>query len=116
MRLSIGLKTGLFFFFSFFISFYAAAGGHPKIELLDEQGNNVILAAKQGGARILLNSAAYLEGKPYSPRQTCGACHDYKAITNAYHFQIGAKEVADNWGKRHKESNYLKSPGQFGGW
>ncbi len=26
---------------------------------------------------------------PYSPRRTCGACHDYGRITNAYHFQQG---------------------------
>jgi len=26
---------------------------------------------------------------PYSPKKTCGACHDYKQITNGYHFQQG---------------------------
>ena len=26
---------------------------------------------------------------PYSPRKTCGACHDYGQITNGYHFQQG---------------------------
>ncbi len=26
---------------------------------------------------------------PYSPRKTCGACHDYEQITNGYHFQQG---------------------------
>ena len=26
---------------------------------------------------------------PYSPKRTCGACHDYDRITNGYHFQQG---------------------------
>jgi len=26
---------------------------------------------------------------PYSPKRTCGACHDYDQITNGYHFQQG---------------------------
>jgi hypothetical protein len=26
---------------------------------------------------------------PYSPRKTCGACHDYDRITRGYHFQQG---------------------------
>jgi hypothetical protein len=31
-----------------------------------------------------------LESKmPYSPKKTCGICHDYEQITNGYHFQQG---------------------------
>ncbi len=31
-----------------------------------------------------------LDGKiPYSPKKTCGACHDYNLITRGYHFQQG---------------------------
>jgi hypothetical protein len=26
---------------------------------------------------------------PYSPKKTCGTCHDYDRITNGYHFQQG---------------------------
>lgn len=26
---------------------------------------------------------------PYSPKKTCGACHEYDRITNGYHFQQG---------------------------
>ena len=26
---------------------------------------------------------------PYSPKKTCGSCHDYNQITNGYHFQQG---------------------------
>ncbi|HUL29074.1 MAG TPA: multiheme c-type cytochrome, partial [Thermodesulfobacteriota bacterium] len=36
-----------------------------------------------------------LESKmPYSPKKTCGACHDYQQITNAYHFQQGRTDGA----------------------
>ncbi|MGB9625082.1 MAG: hypothetical protein ACPMAQ_09490, partial [Phycisphaerae bacterium] len=27
--------------------------------------------------------------EPYSPRYTCGLCHDYRAILSGYHFQAG---------------------------
>ena len=26
---------------------------------------------------------------PYSPKRTCGECHDYERITRGYHFQQG---------------------------
>ena len=29
------------------------------------------------------------QDRPYSPKKTCGACHDYDLITSAYHFQQG---------------------------
>jgi hypothetical protein len=31
---------------------------------------------------------------PYSPRKTCGGCHDYERITNGYHFQQGRADGA----------------------
>ncbi len=96
----------------------AIAGEHPKIPLLDEQGNNVIEMAKKQGQKLVVNGVTYFKGAPYSPEQTCGACHDYEAITKAYHFQIGATEVSDDWGKKHPQyhDKYLTSPGQFGFW
>jgi hypothetical protein len=33
---------------------------------------------------------------PYSPKNTCGECHDYDAITNAYHFQQGRTDADGN--------------------
>lgn len=33
---------------------------------------------------------------PYSPKKTCGACHDYDLITKGYHFQQGR---TDKYGK-----------------
>jgi hypothetical protein len=31
---------------------------------------------------------------PYSPRKTCGSCHDYNRITLGYHFQLGRTDGA----------------------
>jgi hypothetical protein len=35
--------------------------------------------------------------QPYSPRQTCGACHKYDEITKGYHFQQGWNVIKDNY-------------------
>jgi len=40
------------------------------------------------GAPLTLESNA-----PYSPKKTCGACHDYNLITKGYHFQQGRTDV-----------------------
>lgn len=73
---------------------------HPAIPLLDEAGDHV------------LNS-----GKPYSPRTSCGTggCHDYEAITNAFHFETGRDEASDDFGKK-SGMTHLVSPGYFGGY
>jgi hypothetical protein len=46
---------------------------HPKIVLKGFNGDPLTLESKV----------------PYSPRKTCGTCHDYARITNGYHFQQG---------------------------
>jgi hypothetical protein len=33
---------------------------------------------------------------PYSPRKTCGTCHDYDRITKGYHFQQGRTDASGN--------------------
>jgi hypothetical protein len=71
---------------------------HPAIPLLDEDGNHV------------LNS-----NKPYSAKQSCQECHDYKKITHAYHFETGRDEARDDFGKQSGLLN-LVSPGYFGGY
>ncbi len=40
---------------------------------------------------------------PYSPKKTCGACHDYNLITKGYHFQQGR---IDKYGKIVMRDNY----------
>ncbi|MCK7518392.1 MAG: hypothetical protein MZV64_12060 [Ignavibacteriales bacterium] len=52
----------------------------PAIFLYDEDGN-VINPVKGINA-----------DKPYSPKQTCGKCHDYDKITQGFHFQQGKDE------------------------
>ena len=43
--------------------------------------------------------------RPYSPRQTCMKCHDYKSISHGYHFNAGQKLFADATGKEHELSD-----------
>jgi len=51
--------------------------------------------------------------KPYSPRQTCGQCHDYDKITEGYHFQQGKDEISsDTFNERYQ---WISSPGNYGG-
>ena len=73
---------------------------HPAIPLLDEAGNHVLDS-----------------GQPYSPRMSCGnaGCHDYEAITHAYHFEMGRDEASDDFGAR-RGLPQLVSPGYFGGY
>ncbi len=46
---------------------------HEKIELKGFDGIPLTIDSKN----------------PYSPKKTCGPCHDYDRITNGYHFQQG---------------------------
>ncbi|MCG8426027.1 MAG: hypothetical protein MI754_01565, partial [Chromatiales bacterium] len=73
---------------------------HIPIPLLDEQGKHVLES-----------------GKPYSPRTSCGTagCHDYDAITHAYHFETGRDEAHDDYGEKIGLPQ-LVSPGYFGGY
>ena len=41
------------------------------------------------GSPLTIDSKA-----PYSPKRTCGPCHDYDRITNGYHFQQGRTDGA----------------------
>lgn len=47
------------------------------------QHDKIVLRGWDGTA-LTLDSKA-----PYSPKKTCGACHDYELITKGYHFQQG---------------------------
>ncbi|RPI21392.1 MAG: hypothetical protein EHM61_24890 [Acidobacteria bacterium] len=50
---------------------------------------------------------------PYSPRQTCGACHDYNKITEGFHFQQGRGEKPTvEMAERYR---WVSSPGNYGG-
>lgn len=58
--------------------------------------------------------------EPYSPRRTCGECHDVDTIANGYHFQQGRTDAAGNI---HMTDDFngdgrfwLLSDGMYGKW
>ena len=51
--------------------------------------------------------------KPYSPKQTCGACHDYDRITQGFHFLQGADEQRP--GVLGDRCQWVSTPGNYGG-
>ena len=58
--------------------------------------------------------------EPYSPRQTCGACHDVDAIANGFHFQQGRTNLDGNI-QVHDDffgdgRIFIRSPGMYGKW
>ena len=73
----------------------------PPFHLLDEEGQ-IINPITKGNI-----------DKPYSPRKTCGKCHDYRKITQGFHFQQGAgeKPTAD----QSLRCAWVTSPGNYGG-
>jgi hypothetical protein len=73
----------------------------PPFNLLDEDGH-VIDPVKGANA-----------DKPYSPRQTCGKCHDYEKITKAYHFRMGAGEKPT--AEMSARCQWASTPGFYGG-
>ena len=80
-----------------------AMGVCPPFPLRDEIG--AVINPVQG-----LNDSS-----PYSPKQTCGApdCHDYKKITEGFHFTQGKGEkVPAAMAARYA---WVTSPGNYGG-
>jgi hypothetical protein len=59
-----------------------------RVELIDEKGDTIKPESKE----------------PYSPRKTCGKCHDYKTISGGYHFQAGRAGQTDG---RHGEPWFI---------
>ncbi|MHC4471939.1 MAG: zinc ribbon domain-containing protein [Planctomycetota bacterium] len=54
---------------------------------------------------------------PYSPKQTCGECHDYDLITEGFHFDQGLKTVSDTFADgKPGVPDYVLSDGMFGRW
>jgi len=51
--------------------------------------------------------------EPYSPKQTCGKCHDYELITSGFHFQQGKDEAADSL--QASRSKWVSHAGNYGG-
>ncbi len=82
----------------------AIGATHDDVMLLDVHGQPIAVG----------------ETTPYSPRQTCGACHDVDDIANGYHFQQGRTDAngdvvvaSDYFGDGR---SYILSPGMYGKW
>lgn len=73
----------------------------PPFFLRDEAGNVINPVAGENA------------DQPYSPKQTCGACHDYEKITQGFHFQQGADEQRP--GVLGERCQWVSSPGNYGG-
>ena len=104
---------------------------HPEVTLLDENGNPIINQLDKNDKIVAANGSVYYKGPAYSPKKTCGKCHDYNAVTKAYHFREGAgpngENLSDTWvsekrGKDHLNKylsnayGHLLSSGQYGAW
>lgn len=79
----------------------STAGVCPPFNLYDENDN-------------LIDPVNYMNSDvPYSPKKTCGKCHNYDKITEGFHFQQGKGEVpTETMNKRYK---WVTSPGNYGG-
>ncbi len=130
------------FWFSFLIAMLFAIPSllmaHPAVQLLDKNGNPIINQLDSTDTITAANGTVYKKGPAFSPKKTCGKCHDYTSITKAYHFMTGAwdpgnspdgsSHVSDDlWVSKNKDTNrsqkylthaygHLESPGQFGAW
>jgi len=73
----------------------------PSFKLLDEDG------------RIIDPMKGLNADKPYSPKHTCGKCHDYDKITRAYHFMQGKGEKPTP--DQAARCQWVSTPGNYGG-
>ncbi len=80
------------------------ATAHENVVLVDRLGNPITATSKE----------------PYSPRMTCGGCHDMTKIANAYHFQQGRTDLAGNIVVKEDYfgdgREWLLSAGMYGKW
>ncbi len=79
----------------------SSTGVCPPFYLLTEQGDTINPVTGKN------------TDKPYSPKQTCGRCHDYDLITEGYHFQQGKDETATP--AQQARVQWADSPGNYGG-
>lgn len=111
---------------------------HPAVTLYDADGQRVIDQLLNSDTITAANGSLYKQGPAYSPKQTCGKCHDYDSITKAYHFREGTTPdvaedgvanggLSDTWVSENKDNTelqkyltraygHLLSPGEYGAW
>ncbi len=124
--------------FSVSLTLTCANAGPPqqdKYALRDRAGNRINQQLDMNDTITMANGAVYAAGPAYSPKQTCGVCHDYDAITKAYHFTQGVGigdaspegvGVSDHWSDENQNGTpykylanaygHLLSGGQYGAW
>lgn len=73
----------------------------PQFVLRDEEGNVINPLANQNAR------------KPYSPKMTCGPCHDYDKVTQGFHFTQGQGESPTR--EQKERCLWASTPGNFGG-
>jgi len=109
-----------------------AIAAHPPVVLYDYQGNRIIDQLSDSDTVTAANGSVYKQGPAYSPKMTCGKCHDYNSITKAYHFREGTNPgpnggLSDTWVSENRNTNplqkyltnaygHLLSSGQYGAW
>ncbi len=103
---------------------------HPAVQLLDRDGNPIVSQLDSSDTIPAAGGSVYKAGPAYSPKQTCGKCHDYNSVTKAYHFREGVgpngQEINDHWSDKNNDGTlykylanaygHLLSPGQLGAW
>jgi hypothetical protein len=126
----IGMKKALLGLLSASLIFPSMVIAHPQIQLLDGSGNPIKDQLNYSDTVKATNGSVYVSGPAYSPKQTCGKCHDYQAVTKAYHFREGAgrngENLSDQWSDKENDGTlykylanaygHLLSPGQYGAW
>ena len=126
------LTTMGFCLLALLLALPAVVHAHPAVTLYDAQGQRIIDQLDDSDTVTAASGAVYKKGPAYSPKQTCGKCHDYNSITKAYHFREGTSPGSnggnsDTWVSENRENNnlqkyltnaygHLLSPGQFGAW
>jgi len=112
------------------LAFTTTLWAHPAIQLLDRNGQPIASQLDDADQIQAANGSIYKAGPAYSPKQTCGKCHDYQAITRAYHFREGVgpngQIINDQWSDKNNDGTlykylanaygHLLSPGQYGAW
>ncbi len=114
-RIKGPLLAGLVFFALFSAGCSDSGGGTTTGGSTVAQNHSNIVLRDQLGVPLTSNSTA-----PYSPRQTCGECHDIDEIANGYHFQQGRTDAHGNVQVKDDFNNdsrdWLKSDGMYGKW
>ena len=109
---------------------YAAPPDRQDYALRSRDGMRIDQQLNMEDTITMANGAVYAAGPAYSPKATCGSCHDYEAITKAYHFREGTgpngEGLSDHWSDEHKDGEaykylanaygHLLSAGQYGAW